>query len=595
MITQSAEKPRVLVCAFADVPGPSAVGVRAEQMLLAYSSGFEVDALSLKGPNLTHIQRVGAARMMRVPVPVAADPHTAFRERLGAFRRALLRQLDNEPYDIVLCLDLFSAAAAVPSLGPAQLVVEVADVPSQSFARRYPVAADDLDTKKEWELGERAAFRAATAILTPSRSAARTLAASVDPRRVRVAPRMVDTRIFTPPTVELALDDARSVVFLGGREGGGASALVLSVLQQLARRVPGARPTWVGAPQRDAGAAALLSQRGVDGVALVDVENQRELQAVLAAADIVVVAADANDWGVPHRALEAMACGRAVIVAGNEAAYREHITADQHAVVVVADHVDGVLDAIGTLVEDDTLRARLASAGQRQAMRFDLVVRADELADVLHEVTGVPFVCALPPLEDITVSIPIVRAIPPTSVPAPVLLSTSVADDPGAADEEMDEIDAADVDEVPAVPDADQTVDGLPPPRATVRSTVPLSAVRALSSAESEPGGDVWAGDTVLEAAGAPAAAARGSMLKTQSGTAVRPGRRARSLVVDDGADANDDWSRDTIADASPLPESSKSQERPTTLRRNLLVEEQADLTAEDMRRPTGSSSKSPR
>ena len=63
--------------------------------------------------------------------------------------------------------------------------------------------------------------------------------------------------------------------------------------------------------------------------------------------------------------------------------------------VVVADHVDGVLDAIGTLVEDDTLRARLASAGQRQAMRFDLAVRADELGDVLHEVTGVRFACEL--------------------------------------------------------------------------------------------------------------------------------------------------------------------------------------------------------
>ncbi len=587
MITQSAEKPRVLVCAFADVPGPSAVGVRAEQMLLAYSSGFEVDALSLKGQNLTHIQRVGAARMMRVPVPVATDPHTAFRERLGAFRRALLRQLDNEPYDIVLCLDLFSAAAALPSLGPAQLVVEVADVPSQSFARRYPVAADDLDTKKEWELGERAAFRAATAILTPSRSAARTLAAAVDPRRVRVAPRMVDTRIFTPPTVEIALDDARSVVFLGGREGGAAAALVVAVLQQLGRRVPGARPTWVGSPHRDAGAAALLAESGVEGVALVDVESQRELQAVLAAADIVVVPADADDWGVPHRALEAMACGRAVIVAGNEAAYREHITADQHAVVVVADHVDGVLDAIGTLVEDDTLRARLASAGQRQAMRFDLAVRADELGDVLHEVTGVRFACELPPLDDITVSIPVVRAIPPTSLPAPVVLSTSAS---LADDDQLEELDAADVDDVPATDVlVDHTVDGLRP-RSTLRST----AVRALSSAESEPGGDVWAGDTVLEVAETPAAPARVSMLKTQSGTAVRP-RRVRSLVVDAGVESHDDWSRDTIADASPVPESSKSQDRPATARRNLLVEEHADLTAEDMRRPAGSSSKSPR
>jgi glycosyltransferase involved in cell wall biosynthesis len=586
-MTQSAEKPRVLVCAFADVPGPSSVGVRAEQMLLAYSSGFEVDALSLKGQNLTHIQRVGAARMMRVPAPASADPVVAFRERLGAYRRALLRQLDNEPYSVVLCLDLFSAAAALPSLGPARLVIDVADVPSQSFARRYPVAVDDVDTQKEWELGERAAFRAATAILTPSRSAARTLASAVDPRRVRVAPRMVDTRIFTPPTVEIALDDARSVVFLGGREGGPSSTLVVSVLQQLARRVPGARPTWVGSPLRDHDAAALLAQAGLAATTLVDVDSQRELQAVLAAADIVVVAADADDWGVPHRALEAMACGRAVIVAGNEGAYREHITADQHAVVVVADHVDAVLDAVGTLVEDDSLRARLASAGQRQAMRFDLAVRADELGDVLAEITGIPFACALPPLEDITVSIPVVRAIPSAVSPQPVALSVAAT---LSDDDDMPEVEADDVHDV----SADLTSDTLRPAR-TMRSTVPLSAARALSSADSE-SGDVWAGDTVLEAAETPAVGARVSMLKTQSGSAPRPlQRRARSLVVNDGIDGHDDdWSRDTIADASPLPESSKSQDRPSqhALARNLLVEEApADLTAEDMRRPGASKS----
>ena len=119
-LNDSAEKARILVCAFASVPGPSAIGVRAEQILLAFSDDVELDALTLKANNLTHIQRVAQARMLRVPVPdVVSGEATAargpFLERLSTFKRALQRQLDGERYNALICLDLFAASAAAGS------------------------------------------------------------------------------------------------------------------------------------------------------------------------------------------------------------------------------------------------------------------------------------------------------------------------------------------------------------------------------------------------------------------------------------------------------------------------------------------------
>jgi len=621
----------VLVCAFAEVPGPTAVGARAEQLLLAMSGSLDVDALSIKGNKLTHIQRVGAARMMRVPVAAAivgdnTAARGAFVERLGAYKRAVLRQLDNDPYEVVICLDLFSAAAVLPSLGSARLVVEVADIPSQSFAKRYPVNALDLDTKKEWELGERAALKAASVILTPSRQSARLLADRVDPRLVRAVPRLVDTRIFQPPTVEVALDDARTVAFVGGREGGHRAAMVLSAMKSLAARLPDARALWIGAPGRASRAAdEALQLRGLAGGAvLVDVNSPWELQQTICAADVVVVAGDADAQGVPHRALEAMACGRAVVVAANEAACRDHITPDQHAVIVGADHADGVIDAVGALLDDNSLRSRLGAAASKQAARFDLGARGDELALLLTETTGTRFTCDLPPLEEITAAAPVARAIPVTAQASPKRTSITSSQRPVVV------APAAALDDGDLDP-GEVTDDALQRPTRTTRSSVPLSAARGLASAESD-GGDIWAGDTTFDpkALIAPSSPApdriKGAMLNTQSGAVARPSfvtaptpasttspakttidlRRpgttgpspVRSLVVDDGLDADDDWSLDTIADASPVVEPTRvpSQERPapTSAPRSFLVEQNiGDMTAEDLKRPGASSSAS--
>ena len=103
--------PRVLFCAFAEVPGATAAGTRMAQWLSVFGTK-EMDALSLKGRSAVHLQRFGGARMMRVPNTEGRP----LPEGLATYQRALQRQMNGENYHLVWCADLESAASVAPLL-----------------------------------------------------------------------------------------------------------------------------------------------------------------------------------------------------------------------------------------------------------------------------------------------------------------------------------------------------------------------------------------------------------------------------------------------------------------------------------------------
>jgi glycosyltransferase involved in cell wall biosynthesis len=597
---ESSDKPRALLAGFAEVPGPTASGVRGEQLLLAFSEDVEFDALTLKGASMTHIQRVGAARMMRVPVPDAGvgpdGAKAAFRERLATFRRALTRQLDAERYDVVLCLDLVAAAAAVPSLRGAKLVIDVADVPSSTFAARWPVFVNDESLRQEWEAAEAGALRAARLLTVPSRLAGRALSARADPRLLRAAPRLVDTRRFAPPSMELSIDETRTIVVHGGREAR-RCATTADLLQRLARRCPGARIVFTGHPGRaDAAVVDALARRNLgERVALVDIPTPVEAVQALQSADVVVVPAggEGDAWGVPHRVLEALACERAVVVGGTEAAYKDAIHDGIHARVVGGD-ADEVACVVRDLLADDATRRALAREGRRQALRFDLVGRLPEMAQLLTEATGVAFVASVPPLDEpapASAPTPVAPGRPLTNVviavpPAVVSPDYSAGGAPTPAQRAPPRSGSAPAaNPLPATaaePSSSAVATPAPPPPS--RSLpVALHARRvALASLDEDDGRDgaapdAWSGETMLDdgrgAALADAERVKAALLLTDAGDSEGPSSsapstaegaaararsprsqlpRSMSLVID-AVDGADDWSRDTIADASPI------------------------------------------
>jgi glycosyltransferase involved in cell wall biosynthesis len=608
------------------------VGVRAEQLLLGFSHRADVDALSLKSKHLAHIQRVGAARMLRVPVPELRSGEVgalgaSFLERLSVYRRALARQLDNERYDLVYALDVWSAAAAVRQLGGARLVVDAADMPSRSWDARWPINPVDATTRAEWAQAERMALKAAALVVVPSRQAARIASETVDPRTIHVFPRVVDTRPFAPPTVEVDFEDARTVAFLGGREGGRRTALLTSALKLLAARAAEFRLLVVGSPGRgDVTIQAALQHRALSGrTVLVDVGAPAELQAAISAADVVVVIADATSVAVPHRVLEAMACGRAVVVASPESACRDAIVVGQHVVVVAPDAPERIAESVCALLDDTGLRGRLGKAAKKHAATLDLALRLPELAGAVRAATGVVLEPHLGPLDDVaTLPVPAASSSPPPPPSSPLTSSlsqtTSVTtsltsrSDLLSLPEVSAELLGASVDG-PALVEAigDSTLDnGRLPGVSTIASReTPKAIADPLSSVEV---GDVWARDTTVESEGAVGSAEQRPLsapvvvmtmvdlheppfdpLTMQTTDAVEVAQRpaitpgVRSMLVDSQPDrSRDEWSQDTVADASPLPEVSfiaepRVEQRRTSLPRSLLVTHRfSDQTAED-------------
>ena len=97
--------PRILLTGFFGIPAPNRAGVQMRHVVRALATHHEVDVLVVREPEQAHVERLGAARILRVPV---ADEGP--RERLESFRRALRRQLEGADYDVVHFRDGWSGS-----------------------------------------------------------------------------------------------------------------------------------------------------------------------------------------------------------------------------------------------------------------------------------------------------------------------------------------------------------------------------------------------------------------------------------------------------------------------------------------------------
>lgn len=490
--------PHVLFCAFAEVPGTCAAGTRTAQWLSVFG-GKDVDALSLKGPGGAHIQRLGGARMMRVPNTLGKP----FLQRISTYQRALQRQLAGDTYDLVWCADLFSAAIVAPTVkdGP-PLIMEIDEVPSQ---RTRSLLGDDptlqKDLTKKWREQERLAIRAAQRIILPSRNAARLLSERIDPRFLLVVPRAVDRSVFSPPSVEVALDDEHLVLVFGGREGGPLLAAAVAIAEALAATLPPpARIGIVGKPQRlepnpvDGELRALLARKDLaDRVELVDAEDCPAAAAALSQADVVVVPSvaedDAEPFALPHRALEAMSCGRAVVVTGHEASFRDFATPGEHFLVTPPRDPRAAAAAVAGLLADATRRQQLRRAAARFVERnAEITTRAQELHQAIADATGVRLRLHPPRGDDgdsSSQSAP-VRAAPKPSAKEPLVDSGPFARMPPPPPLKPKDSAARAPGNAPGIA-----------PLATMRMDLPpLGSVDGAG----EPGG-MWEGDTFLDGA----------------------------------------------------------------------------------------------
>lgn len=381
---------RVLFTACERVPGPTASGAGLAQLILNFSGPVEADGLSIKSEELAHIQRLGTARMMRVPAP-----EEGFVERVSAFQRALKRQLEGDGYDLVHAADAWAGAVAAqhkencPDLC---LVTDLREVPSQTLLQRWPDLQLEERLRQIIRRGEALVLSRSNAVLVESQAAADAAVALGAPAdRVHIMLPAVDDNVFFASTVEVKLHEGMfNVLYASAPDPQRGLPVFLAALAALPPTAIGTLLRGVGheAEAQAAVDAAGLSQR----VVWHDATTAQTLAQAFQGVDAVTLLPAAPEGAVhagrvPRRALEAMACRRAVVAADTPGL--RTLISDGHNGMLVPPADGPLKDALLRLMVDTTLRGKLAQRAAETASGHGWTVRQAQYRALYQDLLGV--------------------------------------------------------------------------------------------------------------------------------------------------------------------------------------------------------------
>lgn len=250
------------------------------------------------------------------------------------------------------------------------------------------VHGDDLASRPgavRLDARRRRQFARADAIVAVSTTGQRDLGArfGVAAGRVSLVPNGIDLSRYKPMPAEpelarsLGLDGKRVIVSIGRLVARKGVDRVIAALPLLRAEFPDLCCLIVGdGPER----AALQAQAAaIGGVVFAGAVPGVDIPRYLALAELMVLAnrrlADGEDEGFPLVFLEAMACGKPVI-AGNAGGVRDEITQDENGLLVDGDDQAAIAAAIGRVLREPGLAARLTEAGLRTARAAAWPVRA---------------------------------------------------------------------------------------------------------------------------------------------------------------------------------------------------------------------------
>ncbi|MEM9192974.1 MAG: glycosyltransferase [Myxococcota bacterium] len=365
---------RLLLTAFASVPGssPHASAVLSTARALR----AEIDIVTVKAERRPHVEALGrSSRMFRVPVGFGTSE-----ERLSAFGRAVVRQLEAQAYD------------AVHVRGPIEGALVAQRRASLGFRLIYEVAtfadeADGLAAEQAWAKAHLFCAEQADLILVPTEAAGRGLAEIGHAGKVAVVTPATDLDQFDWwPTVG---DGATRLLYLGQFEAERDLTTLLSAARRLRRNH---EVEVLLAGDRDSERRNRI-RRVADGLGLTDtvqIRDEPRLQALsklIGASDICVVPASACPrflelGDLPQPLLEYAACQRPIVAAGVPS-IAEVVRDEEEALLYPPGDDEALADAILTLQDDSELRDRLVeNAYRRVRMSYGRGAHRRRMAEV---------------------------------------------------------------------------------------------------------------------------------------------------------------------------------------------------------------------
>ncbi|QSQ27370.1 glycosyltransferase [Pyxidicoccus parkwayensis] len=240
--------PRLLLCSFDVIPGPSGSSRRVTEYLKALPDRFSVVVLSAKTPDHSHIEKYQGARLLRVPVG-SGD----LASRIQAFERAVRRQLESEEYALAHFTDPFGGYALCELKADYghRLIYEAQTFPSQELRYTHPQTEGDRRFLSKIRRQELFCLMNADLIITGSqttRSYIQSLGASEDLIHVVRAP--VDLKAYDPEAMGAPDGQPLRLMYLGSQVGWQGLPTLLRAVALAAQRAE-VRLTVVGAQHAD--------------------------------------------------------------------------------------------------------------------------------------------------------------------------------------------------------------------------------------------------------------------------------------------------------------------------------------------------------
>jgi glycosyltransferase involved in cell wall biosynthesis len=364
---------RVLVTAFAAVPGSSPHGAALLAMIGAIRG--DVDMVTVKTENLSHVERIGDARMFRVPVGEAGQL-----EQRVMFDRAVSRQLEAERYDVVHVRGPFEGAiaAARKSTFGFQLVYEMATFPDEALG---------AEVEKRWAEAHQKCLEHADLILVPTEAARRAIAESGRGERVVVLAPGIDVGTFDwRPQPSSAIP---RLLYLGSFSADRDLATVLGAIRRVAQtREVRALVAGETDRQRRERLRAMVDAFKLQRVVEVRGEPPpRTLPQIIAGADLCLApASEAPRFqslgDLPQPLLEYLACHRPVIAAGVPGV-SDALRDEQEGLLYPPGDEAALADTILQMLRDTELRERSTDAGYRRVREhFSSGARRRRIAEI---------------------------------------------------------------------------------------------------------------------------------------------------------------------------------------------------------------------
>lgn len=345
---------RVLVTGLCAVPGPRRSGVQLRHVVRALTSLHTVDLLVVREGDQGYVERQGAVRVLRVPM---GEGDVAM--QTASFQRALRRQLDGADYDVIHCVDPWSADVVLELKARLEVVV----VYDASRLSRLDTAAMSL---------QRQAMAKADLVLVPDVAMAAScrleLAVLGVVPPIHISPVGVDVDRFDWDTSP-APSEAAKLLVVGELHAELGLETVIDALAQL-DTVPAPRLLLAGNVDANYRAALLVraNERGLtDRVEFLGVVDHEQVPALLASATLCIApgCGTARPGYIPTKLMEYWACRRAAVVAAG--AVSIYTAVDGEDVVFYQSADASSLAAVLTeLLYDVARRERIANQGYQR-------------------------------------------------------------------------------------------------------------------------------------------------------------------------------------------------------------------------------------